>query len=138
MALIISEDTETFSMHRHLQMLLDRSFWCSIRMYDIDEPLLLDELRMEAALRVWVRQLDTKKNPPSCMPDDAALKCFGHDLDGKYGIDEWWEWPAWSTCQQCNHSEATLCSECQQLMKFTTLYNCDTSSDNSSHNQCCQ
>ena len=97
-------------------------------MDDACEPVLFDELRQEAALRAWVRQLDTRLQPPQQMPDEQALQCIGQDLDWKYGADEWWEWAIWSSCPRCRQYEETQCKECRQLVKFTELGNAVESS----------
>ena len=117
------EDPHARSLHRYYQKLLDQSFWCSAIMDDACEPVLFDELRQEAALRAWVRQLDTRLQPPQQMPDEQALQCIGQDLDWKYGADEWWEWAIWSSCPRCRQYEETQCKECRQLVKFTELGN---------------
>ena len=117
-------DVQDQCLHRYHQTLLDESFWCSIHDYGVESPLLLDELRQEAALRAWVRQLDTREMPPASIPDEAALRYIGQELDWKYGADEWWEWAIWSTCSMCMEYEQTLCPECIQLVKFTGL--CDS------------
>lgn len=128
------EDIEARSMHRYFQKLLDQSFWASVKRDNIDEPLLLDELRNEAALRAWVRQLDTRQQPPQLLPDEQALKGIGRDLDWKYGIDEWWDWAVWSTCPRCIQYEATECQECQELVKFTEL--CDAAASSTRLSLC--
>ena len=124
----VREDTQAQSLHRHFQKLLDQSFWQSIRADGVDEPLLLNELRQEAALRAWVRQIDTRASPPSQIPDERALQSIMHDMDWKYGADEWWQWAIWSTCACCREYKTIQCRECTQLVKFTEL--CEYESSN--------
>jgi len=116
-------DIFTLSMHRHHQKILDQSFWKSIKNDGINEPLLLEELRQEASLRAWVRQLDLEKHAPTNIPDKSELKAIQTEFDWKYGTDEWWHWAIWSTCTKCSKHGFAQCDECLSLVKFTDLYN---------------
>lgn len=112
---------DSSAMHRYFQKILDKKFWKDIPRDGTIEPLLMNELRQEAAMRAWVRRLNVEEDPPITLPDEVALQALGHDLDWNYGEDQWWKWAIWSTCAKCEHYETVQCDECRELVKFTEL-----------------
>ena len=78
-----------------------------------------DELREEAALRCWLRQL--KPNDcPLALPTSAMLRAMADDYDDWYGEFAWWAWPVWSSCEVCSES-ITLCACCESYLRYCAM-----------------
>ena len=78
------------------------------------------ELREEAALRCWLREIDTE-NCPLMLPSGAALRGMADAWDWLYGPYTWWSWPVWSSCRRCSKGAERLCEDCESYMRFCAM-----------------
>ena len=78
-----------------------------------------DELREEAALRCWLRQLKPR-DCPTTLPTSAALRAMADDYDYQYGEYAWWAWPVWSSCERCAEA-TTLCAFYESYMRYCAM-----------------
>ena len=78
-----------------------------------------DELREEAALRCWLRQLKPNECPLA-LPTSAMLRAMADDYDDWYGEFAWWAWPVWSSCELCSES-ITLCECCESYLRYCAM-----------------
>ena len=78
-----------------------------------------DELREEAALRCWLRQLKPR-DCPTALPTSAALRAMADDYDHQYGEYAWWAWPVWSSCERCAEA-TTLCACSESYMRYCAM-----------------
>ena len=74
------------------------------------------ELREEAAMRCWLREIDTH-HCPSALPCSAALRGLADEYDWLYGQYAWWAWPVWSSCKRCSNAPVASCAECESYMR---------------------
>ena len=77
------------------------------------------ELRMEAAFRCWLREIDLQDCPPM-LPLDAALRGMADAWDWLYGPYEWWAWPVISTCARCSRND-DVCADCHSMLRYCFL-----------------
>ncbi len=110
--------TEERAIHRSFQRLVDYSFWQAL---EDSWSVLPSEVRLEAAFRTWLRELNVRGAPPRALPDESALVSLANSLDLTYGEDEWWQWAIWSSCARCREQEQAACTECAQLVSFCSL-----------------
>ena len=77
------------------------------------------ELREEAALRCWLRELDPSVGA-AALPSSSALRAMADAYDWQYGEHAWWAWPVWSSCQHC--AEATMvCACCESYLRYCAM-----------------
>ena len=77
------------------------------------------ELRMEAAFRCWLREIDVQQCPPM-LPLDAALRGMADAWDWLYGPYVWWAWPVISSCARCSRCD-DVCADCHSMLRFCYL-----------------
>ena len=105
--------------HRHLQRVANHGFWSANEEAEHAFcPFSYEEIRLEAALRAWIRSLDFCSLPPPAPPDDSVLAGLAAQNDWEFGEDEWWEWATWSSCAACHQVSAVACWECRRLVRF--------------------
>jgi hypothetical protein len=102
--------------HRKLQMLADEVFWEDVNCDYCSE----EDLRLEAAFRCWLRQLNMCQGAPKSLPDEKELALLAAEYDEQFGQEAWYGWAAWSTCSACSQRECAECASCQQLCRFFT------------------
>lgn len=104
--------------HRSLQCQADHVYWTQTS-GAYCRPSYTD-LRREAAFRCWLRQLDPEKEPPQALPsEELVLDGLALDFDYAYGVDSWWTYPSWSTCELCQERKGPFCASCLRLSNFT-------------------
>ncbi len=79
-----------------------------------------EELREEAAIRCWLREIDPHTCPAE-MPSSAALRGIADAYDWLYGEYAWWTWPVWSSCKLCSKALVAPCADCQSYMRYCAL-----------------
>jgi len=83
-----------------------------------DTCLTTADLRLEAALRVWLTTLDLTCQCPPAIASDRVLESVAADCDAEYGEFDWWLWPTYSTCSECKDKESCACSACHLIGDF--------------------
>ncbi len=106
-------------LHRHFQRILHETFWSAFYAARGAHAFSAAEVRLEAALRAWVRTLDVSLPPPAGpLPDEAALEILASRFDAQYGDGRWWAWAVWSSCGRCKEVRAVRCSQCSSYVRF--------------------
>ena len=113
------------SQQRYLQYLAAQRFYeeasGDFTFYE-EEPsdFTEKELREEAALRCWLRDIDLQYYP-AALPSSITLDALANFYDWQYGEYAWWTWPVWSSCEHCHNKEAPMCLDCETYMRHCAL-----------------
>ena len=105
---------------RYLQTIAARSFHVvqSANERLVQPVFTYSDVRLEAAFRAWLRELDLRLSPPTSLPSETVLGGMAALYDCHYGVDIWWTWPIWSSCSRCSVSGFVNCPECRRLAGF--------------------
>ena len=119
-----SDNVESISVrrcHRHLQKILNETFCRIVNETHCEQYFSYDDLRKEAALRCFVRELDMHTPPPATLPDERVIDRLADDFDSLYGERQWWSWSTWTSCANCHSKFDTMCQECRTLSRFCSM-----------------
>ena len=104
--------------HRYLQKQAHRSFITS-EGGTVKQFISEEDIRLEAAFRCWLRNLNLTDTLPTELPNESELNSLAVQFDSEFGVNEWWDWPIWSSCKLCNEKECVDCNECYVMSTFS-------------------
>ena len=112
------------SQNRFLQWLAAQRFYTEASgdfTFFQEEPsnFTEDELRVEAAFRCWLREIDARNC--QTLPSSATLHVIADAHDWLYGDYVWWNWPVWSSCKHCSRGETALCGDCLSYLQYCAM-----------------
>ena len=110
-------ENDTTRFRRVLQTQADRAFEMSLS--SSPDTCSYDEMRLEAAFRAWILELDRTDDPPTSLPSETSLTAIAADHDRRFGPDTWWTRPIWSSCWKCSLQQEVSCAACRKLSRFS-------------------